>query len=70
MATRLHENVCETPLTLDTGEQITIGISIGVAGIEPDGATHYQLDKLLNEADIAMYQAKAAGRNQVILSKS
>ena len=49
------------PITLEGGEQITLGASIGitVAGPDDDAAT------LLRDADAAMYQAKQRGTGQV-----
>lgn len=43
---------------------ITATLSIGVASYPADGATG---DEVLGHADQALYQAKAAGRNRVIV---
>ena len=45
-----------------TGEALAVGVSIGLAPIEPGTASAAQA---LAEADAACYQAKAAGRNVV-----
>ncbi|KQP30058.1 diguanylate cyclase [Methylobacterium sp. Leaf104] len=42
------------------GQSVHIGVSIGVARLPPDGTDP---DHLLRSADLALYQAKAAGRN-------
>lgn len=67
MAVRIHKMLCNSPLLLNGDEQLFIGTSIGVAGIEPDDRSQYCLEMLLQQADQAMYQAKADGRNQVKL---
>jgi diguanylate cyclase (GGDEF)-like protein len=45
---------------------IRITISIGIAAMNDDYVT---LDRLLKLADIALYQAKERGRNQVIVHR-
>jgi diguanylate cyclase (GGDEF)-like protein/PAS domain S-box-containing protein len=49
------------PVTLD-GQAVTVTCSIGVSVYPDDGA---EPEQLLKHADIAMYRAKEAGRNQV-----
>lgn len=50
---------CQTPLVLD-GYQLFIGMSIGVVV----NITHYtEASDLIRDADIAMYRAKAKGKN-------
>jgi len=44
------------------GESLQVGVSIGLAAIEADVAS---ADVVLAEADVACYQAKAAGRNTI-----
>ena len=57
-AERLIEAVSE-PIDID-GQRIEIGVSIGITvGTERDGCA----DELFKRADIALYEAKAAGRN-------
>jgi diguanylate cyclase len=50
------------PITLRGGQQVAVGASIGVA-ISMDGSI--DSDRLLGEADAAVYGAKRAGRGQV-----
>jgi two-component system, chemotaxis family, response regulator WspR len=44
-----------------------ITVSIGVASILPDKDS--PISELLNMADAALYQAKRAGRNQVVCAR-
>jgi diguanylate cyclase (GGDEF)-like protein/PAS domain S-box-containing protein len=59
---RLAAGLIETlaqPFALD-GKEVRIGVSIGVAFSAPEGGA----ETLLSNADIAMYHAKAAGKNR------
>lgn len=58
---RLRERLKSEPLTLDTGEVITIKISAGLAKFE----TKESIDSFLARADEAMYAAKQGGRDRV-----
>jgi diguanylate cyclase (GGDEF)-like protein len=63
-ADRLRRKVAETPFITESGN-ITVTLSIGITSLE-----NYQdinLDRLLEQADRALYKAKTAGRNQVIV---
>jgi diguanylate cyclase (GGDEF)-like protein len=42
---------------------IHLSVSIGAVLFNQDNATHLNVDELIHQADQAMYQAKAAGRN-------
>ncbi|MGE4281125.1 MAG: diguanylate cyclase [Magnetospirillum sp.] len=63
-ATEVAERIrsaCEAETVLsDNGFRVRLTVSIGVA--EGDG---HQIDALLKQADLALYQAKENGRNQV-----
>lgn len=48
------------PVLLETGE-IDVSVSIGISLYPQDGSTE---EELLKKADIALYQAKSAGRNR------
>ena len=52
-------DVLRRPFTVD-GQAMQIRASVGIA----EGNTSRDLDELLRNADLAMYQAKAAGRNR------
>ncbi len=58
LAARLIKEI-EAPFDLN-GHQVTIGVSLGIA-VAPGDAT--EADELLRNADMALYRAKADGRN-------
>ncbi len=60
IAERLRERVADSTLVINYNT-IKITISIGIATMI--GHDHPDLDVLINQADIAMYNAKKAGRN-------
>jgi diguanylate cyclase (GGDEF)-like protein len=64
IAERLRILIAETPIETEVGP-IKSTISIGVAVKEK--ATSTSIDQLLSRADRAMYRAKQAGRNRVIV---
>ena len=64
IAERLRSLVAETPLETEIGP-INTTISIGVALLERSNPAN--IDQLLSRADKAMYLAKRAGRNRVII---
>lgn len=63
LAARLHAAL-EEPVDLN-GEPVRIGLSIGVAMLEPGGSC--PTDRLMLLADQAMYDAKAAGRGRTCI---
>jgi predicted signal transduction protein with EAL and GGDEF domain len=62
LGARLIERLGE-PIMLD-GDEIRMGASIGVALAEPNKLT---TDRLLMNADLALYDAKSTGRNRYAL---
>ena len=63
VAERLRRTLAETPVATPVGE-IRVTVSIGIAtAIAEDKA----IDDLIRAADEAMYEAKAAGRNKVVV---
>jgi len=60
LARRLLDKVRD-PLSIAAGSSVQVSASIGIAVYPRDGSTP---DALLRSADIAMYAAKAAGRNR------
>ena len=69
VANRIRTSVAGLPVDLSTGEQVDVTVSIGVAALtdfERDHAIEGVAQELIASADAALYQAKAAGRNQVV----
>jgi len=65
-AERLRFSVESYPLQIETGSQVNITVSLGVAIMSPEKEIPV-LDKLLQQADDALYQAKDCGRNRVVI---
>lgn len=61
---RVRANFAETPCISHDGRTIRATVSVGVAPIIPGTTT----DQLLRMADQALYNAKAAGRNRLVLA--
>ena len=64
---RLRNKLSETSISLETGP-VSVSASFGVVGSnreKPEEKGYVQ--KLINDADIALYSAKMAGRNKVML---
>jgi diguanylate cyclase (GGDEF)-like protein len=68
LAERIRKAVSATPIDIGGGNNITITVSIGVASVAP-GQDVDDLktsgESLLARADVALYSAKSAGRDQV-----
>ncbi|AHI33004.1 hypothetical protein AU15_04515 [Marinobacter salarius] len=64
-AERLRGLVSDTPQPLGNGNTVAMTVSIGVSVFPDHGES---ADTLCAAADRAMYQAKADGRNQVVLA--
>jgi diguanylate cyclase (GGDEF)-like protein/PAS domain S-box-containing protein len=64
VAERLRQTITKEPFTTDSGP-LRITISIGVA----EAIDFDTLDTLIERADAALYEAKRAGRNCVVVSK-
>lgn len=69
-AVRIAEEICQavrsSPAILGKGKHITLTVSIGIA-ITDSETTKEELD-LMIDADAALYEAKAAGRDRCIVS--
>jgi len=68
LAERIRLAVAAASFELPSGGSVPITVSIGIAGVSPAvDATDLKTlgDSLLARADVALYQAKAGGRNQV-----
>ena len=66
LASRVAERLREAAASASMGQAGTVTLSIGVAEMGPEQAA----DSLIQQADVAMYQAKRGGRNRVVLWRS
>lgn len=65
VAERLRQVAAEMMVATDGGGHLSLTISIGAASLCPDDEA---LEDVVRRADRALYAAKAAGRNQVVVS--
>jgi two-component system, cell cycle response regulator len=73
VAARVLHAIRGQPVPLGGHAAETVTLSIGVAAAAPDQATRdYKVvaDRLIAEADAALYRAKSAGRNRIAVSKN
>ncbi|MGI9402268.1 MAG: PleD family two-component system response regulator [Rhizobiaceae bacterium] len=64
VAERIRTEVASHPIFIDNGaSQLSITVSLGIACIENGEDT---AEKLIKRADVALYNAKRAGRNRVV----
>ena len=66
IAERLRKKISEASVSVD-GNTISVTASLGVACYPAPGIN--DMNYLLKAADAALYQAKAAGRNRVVLAR-
>ena len=64
-AHRLHDTVRARTVRTSAGTELSLRCSVGAAVSDPDTAT---VDDLVRSADLALYEAKDAGRNRVAWS--
>jgi len=62
-ARRIRERFASTIIRLADAVQFSCSVSIGVSDLNP---SHLSLEELLQQADLALYQAKHEGRNRVV----
>ena len=71
LAERVREAVAAAPFDLPAGGQVTVTVSIGIAEFHPAaGRTDLKSlgEALIARADAALYDAKAAGRDRVVVA--
>jgi len=62
VAERVRAEIANTPFTVG-GQNVTVTVSVGVSSLKPGMD---DVPELLKRADIALYEAKKAGRNRVV----
>jgi diguanylate cyclase (GGDEF)-like protein len=68
LAERIRKAVSATPIEVDASNALTVTVSIGIASLGPDAVSSDLKslgEGLIAAADVALYQAKADGRNCV-----
>ncbi len=76
LAERVRAAVSAEPIRLPDGVLLEVTASLGIAGINPGDAGADDIDlktvaeALIARADVALYRAKAAGRNRVAVDES
>lgn len=70
LAERIRKAVSSTPVALGNGEDVTITVSVGIASVDVDPREEGLKtigDSLIARADVALYSAKSAGRDRVVV---
>ena len=70
LAQRVRGAVAGSPIEVSAGSQLELTVSIGLAEARPQADSELKLagERLLAQADVALYEAKASGRNTVALA--
>lgn len=70
LAERVRQAVAEAPFDLPGGEKVSVTLSIGISEVHPK-ATDLDLkslgESLVARADVALYAAKSAGRDRIVV---
>ncbi len=70
LAERIRTSISKTPFGLPSGDTVTVTVSIGISEVRPgpdDDDLKTLGDSLVARADVALYAAKSAGRDRVIV---
>lgn len=73
LAERIRDAVSRTPFALPNGEHVDVTLSIGIAEltVAPREADLKTLgEALIAQADVALYKAKSAGRDRVVVAQA
>lgn len=68
LAERCRKSIAELHIWAPTGQQIQLTASFGVASTDQLSVADRQINRLLQQADDALYKAKNNGRNRVCLA--
>jgi len=69
VAERIRANIGLTTIEIGNGIEVNVAVSVGVSCAVVDRKSGYSLESLVMEADAALYEAKAQGRNRVVAAK-
>lgn len=69
IAERVRSEIAVSTFQIDPSRELKLTVSMGIACMSAE-SQYPDLDKLLQEADDAMYRAKAGGRNCIMLTTS
>ncbi len=70
LAERIRHAVSSEPVDLGNGETVTITVSVGIAGVNVEAGQNELKsigESLIARADVALYSAKSAGRDRVVV---
>ncbi len=70
LAERIRQAISESPITLPCKDTVTVTASIGISEVRPkpgDADLKTVGDSLIARADVALYAAKSAGRDRVVI---
>ncbi|MDO9624472.1 MAG: GGDEF domain-containing protein [Pseudomonas sp.] len=67
LAERLRQAVAELIISGDAGESVCFTVSLGL--IHAGRSSQYTPESMINQADLALYQAKQLGRNRVEIAE-
>ncbi len=70
LAERIRHRIQDKPIAIHGGESVAVTVSIGVSALRPDSDSSTQQigERLLGDADSALYESKESGRNRVQLA--